>query len=74
LNRNKADKAGVGALMTETIPLTPQTGKPDDSRWSNLPIRLIDLILIVALAIGALLALRLLLHPRKSRPKWSSSS
>jgi membrane protease YdiL (CAAX protease family) len=53
--------------MTETIPLTPQTGKSDDSEGpgSRLPLRLIDLILIVALAVGALVAFRLLLHPRE---------
>jgi len=53
--------------MTETIPLTPQTGKPDVSEdgRSRLPLRLIDLILMVALAVGALMAFRLLLHPRE---------
>ena len=48
--------------MTETIPLAPQTEEPDGGRWSGLPLRLIDLIMIVALAVGALLALRLLLR------------
>jgi uncharacterized protein len=48
--------------MTETIPLAPQTEKPENSRWSSLPLRLIDLIMIVALAVGALLGLRLLLR------------
>jgi uncharacterized protein len=54
-------------MMTETIPLTPQTGKPDASQniGSRLPLRLIDLILMVALAVGALMAFRLLLHPRE---------
>ena len=34
--------------MTETIPLTPHTGKPDNSEdgGSRLPLRLIDLILM----------------------------
>jgi uncharacterized protein len=54
-------------MMTETIPLTPQTGKSDDSEngGSRLPLRLIDLILMIALAVGALMAFRLLLHPRE---------
>jgi membrane protease YdiL (CAAX protease family) len=53
--------------MTETIPLTPQTGKSDNSEdgRSRLPLRLIDLILMVALAAGALMAFRYLLHPRE---------
>ena len=53
--------------MTETIPLTPQTGKSDDSEdgSSRLPIRLIDLILMIALAVGALMAFRLLPHPHE---------
>ena len=53
--------------MTETIPLTPQTGKSDapETVGSRLPLRLIDLILMVALAVGALMAFRLLLHPRE---------
>jgi membrane protease YdiL (CAAX protease family) len=51
--------------MTETIPLTPHAGKPDNPEGpgSRLPLRLIDLILIVALAVGALMAFRLLLRP-----------
>src|SRR4051794_38259107 len=59
-----------GALMTETIPLTPQTGKPDDTgdNRSRLPLRLIDLILMVALAVGALMAFRLLPHPHEVTP------
>src|SRR4051812_42248839 len=65
VTRNKADWAAVGALMTETIPLTPHAGKPDNPEGpgSRLPLRLIDLILIVALAVGALMAFRLLLRP-----------
>jgi uncharacterized protein len=53
--------------MTETIPLTPQTGKSNNSEngRSRLPLRLIDLILMVALAAGALMAFRFLLHPRE---------
>ena len=53
--------------MTETIPLTPQTGKSGNSEngRSCLPLRLIDLILMIALAVGALMAFRLLLHPRE---------
>ena len=53
--------------MTETIPLTPQTGKSDNSEdgRSRLPLRLIDLILMIALAAGALMAFRYLLHPRE---------
>jgi uncharacterized protein len=53
--------------MTETIPLTPQTGKPDssDGPGARLPLRLVDLILIVALAVGALMAFRLLIAPRE---------
>src|SRR5688572_27933614 len=54
-------------MMTETIPLTPQTGKSGNSEngRSCLPLRLIDLILMIALAVGALMAFRLLLHPRE---------
>jgi membrane protease YdiL (CAAX protease family) len=53
--------------MTETIPLTPHAGKPDspDGPGSRLPLRLIDLVLIIALAVGALMAFRLLLSPRE---------
>ena len=53
--------------MTETIPLTPQTGKSENSEngGSRLPLRLIDLILMTALAAGALMAFRFLLHPRE---------
>lgn len=56
--------------MTETIPLTPDADKPDspEGPGSRLPLRLVDLILIVALAVGALMAFRLFLSPREVSP------
>ena len=51
--------------MTATGPTGPGFDPPVRHPWADLPLRLADLVIIVALAVGALLALRLFLTPRE---------
>lgn len=51
--------------MTAIGPKEPPFGATARHPWADLPLRLADLVIIVALATGALLALRLFLNPRE---------